>query len=87
MKPKELKNYTNVVQVFGPGLAVYQYVIKENQHKPTQVIAKNFIHEALKSGRGVGEPKGHDQKFKVAVVSPESSFLYVAWVHSDLMIT
>ena len=39
-------------------------VININYNKLIQKLMKNSIHQALKSGRGIGETKGHDQILK-----------------------
>ncbi|KAJ0568647.1 hypothetical protein HanIR_Chr06g0298561 [Helianthus annuus] len=46
-----------------------------------------MIHEGLKSSRGIGQPKRHDHKFKMAFMCSKSCLMDVTRKHPDLMIT
>lgn len=66
---------------------IHQYIVKENDDTLTKERLKYVIHSRLECGRRIREPKRHNQKFKVAIVSPEGSFKDVCLMHMDLMIT
>jgi hypothetical protein len=52
----------------------------------TKKRTKDMIHEALKGGGGVTQPKGHDQKFIVALMSAKGHLRNVGLFHTDLVI-
>ena len=66
--------------------AVNKDIIEENQHKLMKIILENIIHKALKDRGGIGETKGHYQKFVVVVVCSKGGFRYDFFVHSYLII-
>jgi hypothetical protein len=45
-----------------------------------------MVHEALKGGGSVTQPKGHDQKFVVALMSAKGHLRNVRLFHTDLVI-
>jgi (2Fe-2S) ferredoxin len=49
-------------QMVFPCLSIYEDIIKEIYEKMTKKRAKDMVHEALKGGGRVTQPKGHDQK-------------------------
>ena len=66
--------------------AVYENIIKENQHELTEEGAQDIIHECLKGSRGVAQPKRHHQELVEAVVCAERRLVEVSRIHADLMI-
>ena len=66
--------------------AVYENIIKENQHEPTEEGAQDIIHECLKGSQGVAQPKWHHQELVEAVVCAERRLVDVGRIHADLMI-
>jgi hypothetical protein len=47
---------------------------------------EDMVHEALKGGGGVTQPKGHDQKLVVALMSAKGRLRNVKLFHTDLVI-
>ena len=68
------------------GLRIDQNVIKKNQSKIPQIGPEDFIHQTLKSGRGIGEAKWHDSKFIVPQMSSKSCFFYIPFFQPDLVV-
>jgi hypothetical protein len=47
---------------------------------------EDMVHEALKVGGGITQPKGHDQKLVVALMSVKVHLRNVRLFHTDLVI-
>jgi hypothetical protein len=75
-----------MLQVLGPRRAVDKYVIEKHQHKPLEVGVEDVVHQSLESGRGIGEPKRHDQELEVAMVGAERCLGDVVGVHPHLVV-
>jgi hypothetical protein len=45
-----------------------------------------FIRDWKVAGAFVREPKRHHQIFKMPKVCPESRFVYILWLHTDLVV-
>jgi hypothetical protein len=52
----------------------------------TKKRAEDMVHEALKGGEVVTQPKGHDQKLIVALLSVKGRLRNVGLFHMDLVI-
>jgi hypothetical protein len=52
----------------------------------TKKGTEDMVHEALKGGGGVTQPKGHDQKLVVALMSAKGRLRNVSLFHTDLVI-
>ena len=52
----------------------------------TKKRMEDMVHEALKGGGGVTQPKGHDQKLVVALMSVKGRLRNVHLFHTDLVI-
>jgi hypothetical protein len=52
----------------------------------TKKRVEDMVHEALKGGGGVTQPKGHDQKLIVALMSAKGHLMNVGLFHTDLVI-
>jgi hypothetical protein len=52
----------------------------------TKKRVEDMVHEALKGGGGVTQPKGHDQKLVVALMSAKGCLRNVRLFHTDLVI-
>jgi hypothetical protein len=52
----------------------------------TKKGAEDMVHEALKGGGGVTQPKGHEQKLVVALMSAKGRLRNVSLFHMDLVI-
>lgn len=76
-----------MLEVVSSSLAINQYVVKKYQNKLPYVGLEKVVHSALKSGRCVGEAKGHHQKLVVALMSSKRGLLYVFLPHADLVVT
>ena len=83
---KCLEDDAEVLQVFGLGGAIYEYVIKEHKHEPKQKGAEHVVDQSLKSRRCVGKAERHDQELKMAMVSVERHLGDVIGVHPHLMV-
>jgi hypothetical protein len=60
---------------------------QKNQHKHANEGLHDLIHQGLKCGRRIREPKWHDGELEVALVCSERRFLNVFRVHSHMMIS
>jgi hypothetical protein len=49
-------------------------------------IAQHIVHKSLKCRRCIRQPEGHDQEFKMPVMSPERRLGHVVGVHEHLMV-
>ena len=61
-------------------------IVKINDNTNIRHIGKNIVHEMLKSGRGVGQAKGHNQVFECTVTSAEGRKPLVAFRNADVVI-
>ena len=52
----------------------------------TKKGVEDMVHEALKGGGGITQPKGHDQKLIVAIMSAKVHLRNVILFHTDLVI-
>ena len=50
-------------------------------------ISKWVVHEMLEGGRGVGETKEHDSRFKEAFVGNKDSFPLVSILDIDIVVS
>jgi len=69
------------------GRTVNQYVIQKDHHKFSQKWGQDIIHDALKGGRGIGQPKWHDLEVIQLLMCFENSLVFILRFHSYLMIT
>ena len=81
-----LENFSDMASVFFFGVRVDEYVIKVHQYTNIEQVTKDVIHEALESGRCVGESERHYAPFKGAVASLESCLPFVTLSDSDQMV-
>jgi hypothetical protein len=54
---QNLKDNSQVVNVFLHSFVEYQYIIHEKQDKPSHALVKNCIHQALECRRCISKPK------------------------------
>ena len=80
------EDFLDMASVFFLGVGVDEYVIEVYQYTNIKQVAKNIIHEALESGRCVGESERHYMPFKGAVASLESCLPFIALLDSDQMV-
>jgi len=83
---KEGEDGGEVLLVVFSVLGEHKNVVEVDDDECVEVGAEDVMHEALESGWGVGEAKGHDGEFKEAIPSPKGSFGYVRICDSDLMV-
>jgi hypothetical protein len=50
------------------------------------LILKDVIHHGLKGGRGVGEAKEHNSRFKESLARLEGGFPFVTFFDADVVI-
>jgi hypothetical protein len=75
-----------VALVFFGGLGENEDVIQVNDDEGVEVLAENFMHEALEGGWGVGKAKRNHSEFKMAITCTEGSFGDVVRGHADLVV-
>ena len=81
-----LENFLDMASVFFFGVRVDEYVIEVHQYTNIEQVTEDVIHEALESGRCVGESERHYAPFKGAVASLESCLPFVALSDLDQMV-
>jgi hypothetical protein len=67
-------------------VTVNQNIVKEHQHKAAEERPKDVVHQGLECGRGIAQPKSHDQELVEVVVRPERRLVNVTWSHADLVV-
>ena len=86
MLSEVLENFSDMASVFFFGVRVDEYVIKVYQNTNITQVTKDVIHEALESGRCVGESERHYTPFEGAIASPESRLPFVTLSDLDQMV-
>jgi hypothetical protein len=85
--PSQLgKDHAEMSEMIRPRLAVYQYVIKENEYRAMKERAEYVVHKCLESCRGIAQPERHDQELIQAVVGTERRLVDVLLPHAHLMV-
>jgi hypothetical protein len=69
------------------GLAIDEYVIKEDKDKYLEIWFQYFVHEALEGGWYIAKVKRHDQKLIVALMGVKSCLGDVFFFHPNLMLS
>ena len=77
------ENFLDMASVFFFGVGVDEYVVEVYQYTNIEQVTEDVIHEALESGRCVGESERHYVPFEGAVASPESHLPFIALSDSD----
>jgi hypothetical protein len=80
-----IEDHLDMLQMFCPCGTIDQNIVKENQHKHANEGLHDLIHQRLKCGGCIREPKWHDGELEVALVCSERHFLNVFRMHSHLM--
>ena len=81
------ENFSDMALVFFLRVGVDEYVVYIHQYTNIEQVTEDVIHEALESGRCVGESKRHYAPFEGAIASPESHLPFVALLDSDQMVS
>ena len=68
-------------------LGVNNVVIKRNNNEDIEFLGQDLVNIVLKAGRYVEQPKRHYLVLEVAVLSPESRFLFIALFHPHPMVS
>lgn len=76
-----------VEKVFSPTFGIYENVIKKDEYELTYMSSKKIIHESLKGGWSIHEPKRHDDKFIMALMGLECHFGNIFFLEANLMIS
>ena len=84
--PKCLEDDAEVLQVFGPGGAIYEYVVEKHKHEPAQKGVEHVVHQSLESCRRVGKAERHHQELKMAMVCAEHRLGDVVGAHLHLVV-
>ena len=82
---KGLLNAFEVVEMGIKAPTIDEDIVEKNKDELTDERPEKIIHFCLEGRGGITEPKQHNIVLVVAVVSTESSFVYVCWCHSNLM--
>jgi hypothetical protein len=61
-----VQNLLNMLQVFGPSLAVNENVIQIHHYKSIGEWSQDIVHHPHEIGWSIFQNKGHDQPFKKA---------------------
>ena len=80
------KHSSDVLEVLGPRLAVYQNIVKKDENELAEEGTKNLVHKHLERRWRVGEAERHDHELEVAVVGAERRFVDVLRVHAHLVV-
>ena len=80
------ENFSDMASVFFLRVRVDENVVEVHQYTNIEQVAEDVIHEALESGRCIGESERHYAPFEGAVASPESHFPFIALSDSDQMV-
>ena len=72
------ENFLDMVLVCFLRVQVDEYVVEVYQYTNIEQVTEDVIHEALESGRCVGESERHYVPFEGAVASPESRLPFIA---------
>ena len=86
MLSEALENFSDMALVLFLRVGVDEYVIEVHQYTNIEQVAEDVIHEALESGRCIGESERHYVPFEKAVVSLESRLPFIALLDSDQMV-
>jgi len=81
-----LEHFTDMVTMEIRIVGVDEDVIQVHEDTNIEEVAKNVVHELLKSGWRIGESERHYTPFKRAIASSECSFPFVAFMDSDKMV-
>jgi hypothetical protein len=67
MPSKSIQDHVEMLLMLRLISRVNEYVINEYHHELIQIRPEDTVHQVHESGRGVGQPKRHDQELVVAV--------------------
>ena len=71
-----------LLDIFGK----YQNIIQIYQHTLVEQVKKRLVHHALKRGRRVAKPKGHDRELELTIARAERCFKAISFCHGQLVI-
>jgi len=80
------EDQAQMAKVVGPGVAVIEDVVEEDEDEATKERAQHHVHERLERGRGIAEAEWHDEELVQAVVCSERRLLHICRVHPYLMV-
>ncbi|KAK8913860.1 hypothetical protein KSP39_PZI024157 [Platanthera zijinensis] len=75
----------HMIKVLFPTSDVDEDVIKEYQHGMTEKKSKYLVHDCLKCGGGVGQPKRHHEELVMLIMCAECGLVYVVLMHANLV--
>ena len=52
-----------------------QDIVQVHCNKSPDIVREDLVHQPLKAGRCIAQPKRHDEEFKLAAVSTKSCLL------------
>lgn len=68
-------------------LGIHQDIIYKYDNKGVQIRSKHLVHQLFECGRGIGQPKGHDQELITTIPSPKSYIQNIRSSNPQLVIT
>ena len=80
------EHFSDMALVFFLGVGVDEYVVEVHQYTNIEQVAEDVVHEALESGRCVGESERHYVPFEGAIVSLESPLPFITLLDLDQMV-
>ena len=75
-----------MLNVFVQSFGIYQNVVKICDAELVEIVSQYVVDERLKGGRGVGQPKGHNQVFIMTISCAECGFLFFFFFYSDQIV-
>jgi len=81
-----LEHLSKVFRMFLHGIVIDQNVVYVNDHKIIKSLSENVIHEGVKCGGCIGEPKRHHQELVGTIPCATSSFFFIPLCNSNLVI-
>lgn len=70
----------------GNGNAIEKYIVKENDSRLLEVWFEDIVHKVLKDGGCIGQAKGHDSEFELAIMNTKGCFVDISGGHVHLVI-
>jgi hypothetical protein len=83
---EQVEYHRQVFDVLWQCLAVYKYIVKEDDDTSAEEWLQGFIHGAQEGGWGASEAERHDFVFLVSCVRLEGSLILLSWCQSDLVV-
>jgi hypothetical protein len=76
----------DVLEMFHPRAVVDEDIVEEDEDEAAEEWVEHIVHQCLKCGWGIVEPKRHDEELVEAIVSPKCRLLNISGVHANLVV-